>query len=347
MTIAKTVQVSDDNGSTWHTLPGSSGELNNEAGSIDDTVFGQSYQSSEAGLIGWNISASAYYKGFAGYMAKIKKQGTSTVMTNEAATQVGASKTYKINTQSKEIFNPAVAVVVKDGGVDKTAEIESINYLFGEVTFKSSYTVGGAVTITGEYYPTTTLGNAQSYTLTQTAETIDTSDFATVQGNGGYRTYQVGLKTVSLEMSGFYNVTAALRAALQARSVLIVEIDPHGDGKSVARGFFKAVTEGQSGDVGALEEETVEFNLQVPDSDYLPFDWQHRSNTILHESIQICLDSWIQNTPIDVRYLYDGTNGVSGEAVVTEMSLSGGLDDMNEFSVNLQGSGATTAVGTG
>lgn len=79
--MAKVVQVSDDNGSTWYTLPGNGGEFSKESSSIDDTVFGQDYKSSEVGLIGWTVSAQAFYKGFAGYSADIKKAGSNTAFT--------------------------------------------------------------------------------------------------------------------------------------------------------------------------------------------------------------------------------------------------------------------------
>lgn len=344
--MAKAVAVSDDNGSTWSTLPGNAGELNNEAGSLDDTIFGQTYQSNESGLINWGLNAQAFYKGFSGYMAKLKKQGTSTAFTTEAMTLV-SGKTYKIANATKNIWNPLVTTNVFDNAVNHNADVESINYLFGTVTFKSAYTVTGPVTVTGAYYPTTTLGKAQSYNLTQTAEAVETTDFGTAQANGGRRTFTPGLRTVGLELTGFYDVASGFRAALEARNVIIIEIDPSGTGKSVARGFFKPTADNQSGDVGALEEETATFALQVPSSDYVPFAWDHASDTTLHLSIRKCLTSYLAQTTLKVRYLYDGTNGVSGDAIITDLSLSSGLDNMNEFTVDFQGSGAQTTVGTG
>ena len=54
MTIsAKRVRLSDDSGSNWYTLPGSTGEFTNEGQVIDDTVFGQLYQSGFPGLINY------------------------------------------------------------------------------------------------------------------------------------------------------------------------------------------------------------------------------------------------------------------------------------------------------
>ena len=299
MTTPKVVELSDDGGSTFETLPGNSGSFNQDAAAIEDTIFGADFGSEEIGLINWNVEAQAFYKGFAGYLAKIKKQGSTTSFTGESMTLV-TGKTFRIDDTTREIWDRSVTFTVFDNAVDKTAEVESFNYLFGEITFKSSFSVIEPVTIDGSFFPTVTLGKANAFTLTQTADTIETSDFATVQGNGGFRTFEQGLKTVSLDLTSFYDVTAGFRAALIARDELIIELDPAGTGESIARGFFKIATEAQAGDVGALEEETVTFTLNVPvaPSD-TPFDWVHDSSTLTN-SVIIALTAWLDGTEIDV-----------------------------------------------
>ena len=352
--MAKVVQLSDDDGVTWYDLPGNSGEFTLEAGSIDDTIFGQTYQSNEAGLIGWSVNANGLYKGFAGYVATVKQSGTTTAMTSESMT-LESGKIYKIDDTAKEIWDRGVAFTVEDGMSDVTAEVEWFDILFGRLKFQDSYTVLGSISITGNYFPTTALGKANSFDLTQTADTIETSDFATVQANNGYRTFQPGLRTVSVDLTGFYDVTSGFRAALDARSEVIVEINPDGNNKSIARGFFRPLTEGQSGDVGALEEETTSFGLNVPFGTLTaqgatvlrPFGWFNDATTTLAQAIRVALVAFENETEIDVQYLYDGTNGVTGDCIVTDVSLAGGLEVMNDFTINVQGTGDTTDVGTG
>lgn len=344
--MAKTIQVSDDNGSTWYTLPGGTGEISREAGQVNDTIFGQTFRSQEIALINWSIGANALYKGFAGYKATIKKTGTSTAMTDEAMELV-SGKRYRITNTAKRIMNRAIATVVEDSGsaVD-AANILYINYLFGEVEFVSGYTVNGAITITGEYLAVTTLGKANGFTLTQEADAIQNTDFATAQSNGGYHTHTPGLRTVSLDLDGIFDASAGLDAILLARTEVLIEINPDGNSKSIARGYFKLASDGQSGDVGALEEESASFVLNVPEEDKLeyPFGWWHASDTTLSTAIQKLLTAWSNEDKIDVQYLYDGTNGYKGDAVITELSLSSGLEDMNEFSVSFAGDGALTDV---
>ena len=346
---AKLVQVSADN-STYYTLPGSTADMNREGSGADDTIFGASYSSSQPTLVTWSMSANAYYKGFAGYNSDFYKTGTATAMTDEACTLL-SGKTYQITSTAKQILDRTTALVVKDGGVDQTAEVESVDHLFGKVTFVSTYTVTGAVTVSGNYLPTASVGSAREFSLTMTAEEVPTTDFATAQANGGFSTGEPGLKTVSVDASGFYRLTNGFAALVDGRTEMVISIDPKGDGKSVARGFFKAITTGQSGDVGGNEDESVTFELSVPQADtdvtkdvVTPFAWHHAVDTTLADSMQVVLNAWESGDTIYVRYLSDGVAGAYGECVITDTSMSSAVDGIVEFSLSLSGSGSLTAV---
>ncbi len=349
---AKLIQVSIDGGSTYFTYPGSTGSINKEAGQLSDTVFGQTFQSNEVGLIGWNFSAEAIFKGFAGYVATVKKQNTSTTMTTEAMTLV-TGKIFQIDDLAKRIwdrFEGATAFVVFDNAVDETANVLNIDYLFGKVEFLASHTVTAPITVTGSYWTTTTVGKAQSFTLTQTADAIETSDFGTVQANGGFRTFDPGLRTVAVDLSGVYLLSNAFAADLAARSEFIIDLNPDGNAEAIARGFFNLATHGQSGDVGALEEETVSFVLAVPPpaADGLlnvdiPFGWGHTAISTLPQAIRDTLDDWENEQKPKVQYMPDGVAGDRGDFVITDVTLASGLDAMNVFNVTGQGDGVLTA----
>lgn len=347
--MAKLVQLSDDGGSVFDTLPGSSGELTEEREELSDTIFGQTFNSNEVGLINWSVSANAFYKGFAGYQAKVLQQGTSTSMTDESMTLV-SGKTFTIDDDTKEIWDRTQTLTFDDNLIlVPEADIESIDYLFGTVTFASGYTVTEPITVLGNYYPTAAIAGASSYTLAQTADTKQTTDFPTAQANGGFHTFLPGLRSVSVELTGFYDLTNGFLQALKDGTEIIIEINPDGlteSAGSVARGFFKPITHGQSGDVGALEEETVEFRLTVPNVPKLviPFSWQHAGASTIDTAIKIAITAWLNEAVIDVQYLEDGVAGVKGECVVTDISLEGALDGMNAFSIDVQGSGVETVV---
>lgn len=343
----KRIRISSDNGSNWYSFPGSGGSIASEAGQIDDTILGQSFASTQTGLIGYTVDTNGYYKGFAGYVAELKKAGTSTALTNEPMALV-SGKTYQVTDAAKRMFDRTVALVFEDNGTPvSSSNIESIDHLFGRVTFTSGYTPTTPITVaSGNYIPLATIGKANAFTLTQTAEEVMNADYDTVQGNSGHNTYQYGLKTVELELTGIYATGNAWRTALIARSELMIEINPDGNGKSVARGFFKFSAQGQEGEVGALEEETATLSLSVPDQAdvVVPFKWLHASDTTLSLAIRTALSAWEAETTIDIQYLPDGTTGVRGDAIITNASLSSGLDAMNDFAITARITGALTDV---
>jgi len=343
--MAKRVRLSDDAGSNWYTLPGNSAEFAYEAGELDDTIFGQDFGSTFPGIKGWTINANAHYKGYAGYQVKILKSGSTTAMTTEAMSLV-SGKTYQITATAKRVMDRAVTTNVFDNGVNHNADVESIDWLFGRVTFASGYTVTGPVTITGSYFPMAVVGCANEYTLTQTANAIDDTCIDTAPSNSGHRTFDYGLKTVSIELNGVYKAANGFRALLASQAELIIEINPDGASKAVARGWFRPVNTGQSGDVGDLETENITFNLSVPDQANVlePFKWLIDPTATLNTAVQKAINAWTSNTLIDVQYLPDGTNGFTGEAVITDLTLTGGLEAMNTFAVNMQGSGALADV---
>lgn len=348
----KKIQISPDGGTTWHTFPGDTGDLTTTATDIKDTVFGQIYESGQTGLAEWTLSCNGYYKGFAGYVATIKKAGSTTAMTNEPSSQIGATKSYQITNSAHQVIDRTVTLHVFDNGVDQTANVVTIDYLFGIVTFATGYSPVGPVTITGNYWPMAQVAKGQTFTLTQSATTIDTTDFATAQGNGGMKTVSPGLNTVTLELGGVFAISNGWKAAILARSEIMVEITPDGSELATCRGIFKPLSDAQSGKVGELEVETVKLTLSVPDpSTYpllaYPFSWKFAANTTLSAAIQNALQAWTGQLSYNYNYLEDGTNGQTGVGVLTDVSLKGGLDVMNEFSIKVSGSGALTAVGTG
>lgn len=119
--MTKSISISPDNGSNWYNYPGMSGSRRDENNALRDTIFGSTYDSNQSGLNQSMVQANGYYKGFAGYVADIKRPGTPTGATGEACTLV-SGKTYRITGTTKRIWDRSVAVVVKDNAVDHTAD---------------------------------------------------------------------------------------------------------------------------------------------------------------------------------------------------------------------------------
>jgi hypothetical protein len=266
-------------------------------------------------------------------------------MTDESCALV-SGKTYRISDTTKRLINPNVTNIVKVATVDQTANVLNIDYLFGTVTFLPAFTPSGAVTITGAFFPSAQICAMNKYSLTMQADAVDNTDLCVAQSNQGFRQYQNGIKTVGLELTGFYRVASGFAASLKNRERLLIEINPDGLAKSFARGFFTLKSNKQNGKVGDLEEESVSASLSVSDNNLLvtPFSWYHDPSTTLNAGIQTLLNAWQNDTLVEARYLEDGTTGKQGSAVPTNVSLAGGLGALNEFSVQLKGSGAITNV---
>lgn len=345
---AKRVQVSSDNGTVWRTLPGATGEFTEEMATVNDTVFGQDWESNEVSIGQWNVSANGFFKGVAGYAATLKQQGTPVVMTAEAMSLV-SGKTYQVTAAAKRVIDYFSTVTVLDNAVDHTADVVSIDYLFGKVTFAAAYTPTGPITITGKYVPMSTIAKGRSFNLNMTAAELDKTVYESAQANGGWRTFDYGLRTVSMDMSGIFDVTNGAATALRARTPLVIECSPDGTANTLFRGYFKRHNRGQSGDVGALEEETQTFGLWVPDGSLVvtPFSWLFTAQSALNLSLQACITAWQNKTPIDVRYQNDpdvATSGQTGDAVVTECTLQNSFEGLNEFRLGFRGTGAPTAI---
>ena len=343
--MSKRIQISDDSGATWSTFPGDKGDMTRTASDIKDTIFGADYESGQTGIISWNVSCNGVFKGFAGYVTKILKSGTPTTFTASAFSLV-SGKTYKITDATKNIWDRTTAVTVYDNAVAVASNnILSIDYLFGRVTFTSGYTPTGPITASGKYLPMTAVAGANGFTLTQTANAVDQTDYATAQANGGFRAYQIGLRTVKLALKGFYDAANGFEALLLARPELIVEIDVDGGGKNIARGWFKPLSVGQSGNVGELEDASIDFALSVPSQAdiSLPFKWLIDSTSTLSAALQKALTHYQTGNAIEINYLADGTTGWQGDAIITDLSLTGGLDVMNNFDIKFQGSDAPVA----
>lgn len=345
MSNAKSVRVSADD-VTYFTMPGNTADVSFESNQLDDTIFGQRFSSSETGLINWSVTSNAMYRGFAGYVSTVKRAGVPVAFTSEALAQVGTTKTYEIVDFTKSCWNYNLAVNFFDGVTPIAASnIESIDYMFGRVTFIAAFTPTGAVSATGQYFPLSAFAKANSFSLSMTADTTDTTSFEDAQANGGFNTFRQTLKNADLELSGFYRATNALFDVLTAREDFVVEINPDGNNKSIARGIYKAVNDSQTGDVGGDESETISFGLSVPE-DVLPFSWKHFADSTIPKALLVLIDGWESGDPIFVEYLPDGLGeeGRKGQVIVTDISMDGSVDGMVEFSFTGQGTSTATII---
>ena len=196
--------------------------------------------------------------GQAAYNTVIKKSGTSTSFTDEAMSNVSGN-TFKINDVNKQIWDRTVVPTFEEDAVPISAsDVLSIDYLFGEVTFATSKS--GAITVSGNYIPTSDVIGANSYTLNCSSNLLDESNFKDAQSNNGFRNRCYGMHDVVLSLSRFFDLTKTYVTPWLDRTIVLIEIQP-GNGNEVIRGWYKIETDVISGDVSALESEAISFQL--------------------------------------------------------------------------------------
>jgi len=116
----------------------------------------------------------------AGYGAVISATGVSTVDSSEPAaflSGTGANQIYQVTATSKRVWDPTVAVTVKDGSTTLTPGTQYVfNYLFGTIQFVA-YTPVGAITVTGNYLPIVPAILCSKFEINQKSTLVDVSNF--------------------------------------------------------------------------------------------------------------------------------------------------------------------------
>lgn len=327
------------------TLPGNSGEISLESSDNDTTIYGNVFSSTLPGVLDHSFTGNAWLRETAGFEAKVKKAGTPTSFTTEAMSLV-SGKTYQITDFTKSLWDYDETLTIFDNASPvATSNIESIDYMFGIVTFTSAYSVTGPITATGTYIPTASFGCANSVSLTQNAEAVLDSCFETIQDNNGFNAYRAGLKTVSAELSGFYRTTNDFFELLKAREAFVLEIDWEGNGETMCRGVFRVGSTSLSGDVGANEEFSASFVLSTPE-DVTPFSWYFGSSTQMTQGMQDIINAWVNRQDLYFDYYPFGfsSKGYEGQMVVTDASMSVDTGSIAEMSVSGQGNGELMEV---
>ena len=348
MSEAKLIQVADLDETTWYTVPGDTGDYEENKDAEEDTIFGQAWTSNQPTLGSFTMSSNARYRGFAGYKSALRRTGTATSFTDELSAEEEYSNTYIIDDQSNTPWDWNSSIVIEEDGVETDSDdIVEIDPLFGRVVFREGYTVTEPVTVSGDRFPMETFGKANTFDLSQSADTTPTTSFEDAQDNGGWMTMRPTLRTAELSLTSFYREDNDFTTPLRDEEQFIVEIDPAGNGESLARGIFRISTESNSGDVGGDEETSVDFVLSVPDG-FRPFSWLHEENSTIPEALKLIIDSWAAGDNIMARYLPLGADneGRKGEVVITDLSMSSDVEGLVEFDLSFEGTGAPEDIGT-
>ena len=126
----------------------------------------------------------------AGWETTAKVSGTATAMTAEAMSGSGAGP-YQVTNTAKRVLDPDDTFTFYDNGVAiLAADISSVDYLQGKVTFTGSKT--GPITVTGDYLPMLSWASCRNVSLSIVADKLDTSVFGSQ-----WKTSIQGMKEIS------------------------------------------------------------------------------------------------------------------------------------------------------
>ena len=140
-----------------------------------------------------------------GWPTTIKVSGTSTAMLAEATSAIADDSAGRhrrqITNATKRVLDPATALTVKDGGVAvAAANVYSVDYQFGIVTFALGYVIGGAVTFDASYLPLLAVTDARSVDISVERQVIDTTTYDSAVAASGGRRSTPGLLGFTAEM---------------------------------------------------------------------------------------------------------------------------------------------------
>lgn len=215
----------------------------------------------------------------AGYLTKVRISGTPTVSTGSSLSTAGGTSTapvWSIDSTVREIFDRSQAPAFFAGGstISSTA-IRDINYLFGKVTFNSTTVIGnGVATIDVTYMPMTSVAGANSYSLTQTQDVLDDTDFTST----GFRSKHMGLADVNLTISRWdtndiefmHRLLGSSTGSTLTSKPLVAEVNPGGS-TFTARGWFILGSESRGGDVASLE--ASDLTMEIDGNPASAFRW--------------------------------------------------------------------------
>lgn len=195
----------------------------------------------------------------AAFNTVVKATGTSTTMTTEACSNV-SGQVYQVTSASKRIIDPTSALTVYDDGVEvAAADIESIDFLFGKITFDGAYTVNGAVTVTGKYLPLSTIAQAREFSFTDGNDLPDCTVFQDTTHKYTQALQSLSMTLGLLEVVGtvYDGGTRSFRSVLANGEVVVVEIDIGGSGT-----LFRSMAIAENVSAGATVSDLVTESLQ-------------------------------------------------------------------------------------
>jgi len=194
-----------------------------------------------------------------GYIASLKKSGTSTAFSDEPMSNTSGN-IWEIDDINKEVFDRVVTPVFYDNAVPIIdTDIESVNYLYGHVTFTGVKV--GPITVDGSYMPLADIAGAKEGTLNLTSSVHDVTDLS----NEGYHNKITGMHDSSVSLSRWDDLSKDFSQVLNSREPIVIEYKA--DEILSFRGWYILESSGKALNLTGVIEETLSFQLDGDDTE--------------------------------------------------------------------------------
>lgn len=202
--------------------------------------------------------------GQAGYKVAILIGGTAVPVTEELCTNTSGD-IYQVTDATRRCFDrdAAVSVYIDDVLIDPS--LYHINYLYGVITVDASVD-NGVMDISYSYVPLTEVAGANTFSLDFSGDILDKTNFKDANSQAGFRSKTYGLNDVTSSLEKIDIADTSFLDAKIARGAVMIEYDFDRTDTFTARGWFIIETDGFSGDVGSLINESISLNLEANDS---------------------------------------------------------------------------------
>ena len=159
---------------------------------------------------------------------------SATNSTNEASDLAAGGLLLSINSTAKRHWDrtsTAPAIFVSGATAsDISADIESINYTQGIVTFTTPHSTATTITMDVDYLATSYLAGGKNWSLDVDSAMLEVTAFSTTATDPAWRTYLAGLNGATISIDHLYQANSTAHVfwdALNADSSnLIVELVP-------------------------------------------------------------------------------------------------------------------------
>ncbi len=189
----------------------------------------------------------------AAYATEVYSAGAPVIINGEPTTSLGNGQ-FQISDASRRVLSPSHEVSAYDDQGDPL-KINKLYLATGVIEVDGAPSV---VTIDGAFVTLSLFAGSKSYSYELNGDVLETTSFDFTSQNGGFRTRCYGLEDITVSISRYDDLARQFALSKLNRESVYLEIRI-GGGAEILQGWFAVENSSLSGDIGSLEEESLNF----------------------------------------------------------------------------------------